>query len=306
MRTEQLQYLIEISKHKSMNIASQRLHISPQALSTAMKGLEKELNMQLLERTTMGVSLTKNGEKLKEIALQFFYDLAEMQNEQPKMSSSYSLRHLHLHVPYGFCETYLPSLLETLYTDIPDLEVSAVPHEYSEIIRLVNEDMIPFGLTYKLFINGQDYLNDIPDTLNFTPLYEAKFYAIIPETFPISSYKTISLKTFLEHPIVTYTPSNYLMTPVYYYHSPEIEPTLLNSPTVLAMLSLLSTGKGVAAGMFDYSRNDFILQYPPNTRAVAFREKIQVISGYVTKKNTTLSNDTISQLRYLDRLYHAE
>ena len=68
MRTEQLQYLIEISKHKSMNIASQKLHISPQALSTAMKGLEKELNMQLLERTTMGVSLTEDGEKLKEIA----------------------------------------------------------------------------------------------------------------------------------------------------------------------------------------------------------------------------------------------
>lgn len=305
MRTEQLQYLIEISKHKSMNIASQKLHISPQALSTAMKGLEKELNMQLLERTTMGVSLTDTGEKLKDIALQFFYDLAELQNEKPK-TQTYSLYHLYLNVPFGFCETYLPSLLETLYTDMPNLEVSATPREYQEIIRLVEENEIPFGLTYKLFINGEDPLNDIPEHLNFTPLYEAKFYAMIPDTFPISNYKTISLKTFLEHQIIAYTPANYLLKPIYYYHAPEIMPKLINAPANTVISSLLSSGKGIALGMFDYSRNDFVSPYPENVRSVAFREKIQVIYGYITPKNAQLSKDTIAQLRYLDRIYHAE
>ncbi len=61
MRSEQLEYLIEISKNKSMNATSQKLHISPQALSIAMKTLEKELNMLLLDRTKQGVELTENG-----------------------------------------------------------------------------------------------------------------------------------------------------------------------------------------------------------------------------------------------------
>lgn len=303
MRTEQLQYLIEISKHKSMNIASQKLHISPQALSTAMKGLEKELNMQLLERTTMGVSLTPNGEKLKDIALQFFFDLSELQNDKPKAISS-NLKHLALHVPYGFCETYLASLLDQIYTETPDLEVLAVPHDYTEIIRYVEDDTIPFGLTYKLYINGQDMLNYIPENMNFTPLYEAKFSIAVPDKFPIANYKTISLKTVLEYPLISYTPSEYLMNAVYNYYS-DITPQIVKAPTVNAHIALLTKEKGISLAMQDSYTNEFALSYPPNTKILALREKVQVIYGYITKK-TQLSTDTINQLHYLDRLYHAE
>jgi len=304
MRTEQLQYLIEISKHKSMNIASQKLHISPQALSTAMKGLEKELNIQLLERTTMGVSLTEDGEKLKEIALQFFYDLADLQSSQENVQKP-SIKHLDLHTPYGFCETYLPALLATLYNESYDLEIHSTPHDYLDLIQLVESDTIPFALTYKLFINGQDALHDIPEHMNFTPLYEAKFLAAVHETLPIANYKTISLKTFLEYPVVSYTPAAYLMKPLYHYHQ-DVIPKLINVPTTGALISMLNTTKSVTFSMQDTNTKAFALAYPENMRIIAFREKIQVIYGYITKKNKPLSSNAIAQLRYLDRLYHAE
>ena len=64
MRIEQFEYLLEISQNKSMNAASKNLHISPQALSNSIKKLEDELGLTILERTSMGVSLTPDGKSL--------------------------------------------------------------------------------------------------------------------------------------------------------------------------------------------------------------------------------------------------
>ena len=48
MTTEQLQYLLEISRNPSLNSASQKLHITPQALSISIKKLENEILLAFL------------------------------------------------------------------------------------------------------------------------------------------------------------------------------------------------------------------------------------------------------------------
>ncbi|MBO5139223.1 MAG: LysR family transcriptional regulator, partial [Peptococcaceae bacterium] len=68
MRLEQLEYLCEISKRKSMNLASSKLFVSQQTLSTAIKNLEKELDCKLLERTYHGVFPTEIGQELIDIS----------------------------------------------------------------------------------------------------------------------------------------------------------------------------------------------------------------------------------------------
>ena len=62
MRLEQLRYLIEISKSKSLSVASETLHISQQALSLSVKEMEKELGVPLLIRSPRGIRLTQEGE----------------------------------------------------------------------------------------------------------------------------------------------------------------------------------------------------------------------------------------------------
>lgn len=61
MRIEQMRQLVEIAKYKSLNTASQNMHITQQALSVSVKKMEEELDCKLLSRTTHGVSLTEQG-----------------------------------------------------------------------------------------------------------------------------------------------------------------------------------------------------------------------------------------------------
>ena len=64
MRTEQLKYLVDVAETRSMNKSAERLFVSPQAVSKAIKQLENELDAELLVRTSTGVMLTHIGEEV--------------------------------------------------------------------------------------------------------------------------------------------------------------------------------------------------------------------------------------------------
>ena len=50
MTLQQLRYILELSKHNSISAAAQALNISQPSLSTAIRDLEKEFSLTLVER----------------------------------------------------------------------------------------------------------------------------------------------------------------------------------------------------------------------------------------------------------------
>ena len=68
MRMEQLRYLVDVAETRSMNKTAERMFVSPQAVSKAIKLLEAELDAELLVRTTTGVILTAVGESIVAVA----------------------------------------------------------------------------------------------------------------------------------------------------------------------------------------------------------------------------------------------
>ena len=82
MHLEQLEYLIQISKHKSFAAVSPIVHLTPQALSLSIKRLEEELQTSLLTRSNKGIYLTVEGKELVELSSRFFRDLTRFQNKK--------------------------------------------------------------------------------------------------------------------------------------------------------------------------------------------------------------------------------
>ena len=124
MNSDQLRYLIEISKNPSLSIASQKLHITPQALSTAIKKLEDELGFELLNRSFKGITLTTNGEWLVQEASVFLNKIEERkehylhtQNASYKGVVNIAINHS------GINDTVIGELIAQLYDEEPELTI---------------------------------------------------------------------------------------------------------------------------------------------------------------------------------------
>lgn len=81
MRLEQFKYLMAIHEKQSINLASQKLHISQQSISKAIQNLEEELQTTLLYRTTQGTTLTDAGQLVLHHAENIFSEIETLQKE---------------------------------------------------------------------------------------------------------------------------------------------------------------------------------------------------------------------------------
>lgn len=68
MYIEQFVYLKAISQTGSLRAASEQVFVTEQAMSSAIRKLEKECGVSLLRRSNKGVSLTEHGQYVLEKA----------------------------------------------------------------------------------------------------------------------------------------------------------------------------------------------------------------------------------------------
>src|SRR3954468_6999877 len=68
---------LAVAPHKSFSKAADELGCTPSALSHAIRGVEKRLQVRLLNRTTRSVALTEAGERLVERLTPAFRDIAD-------------------------------------------------------------------------------------------------------------------------------------------------------------------------------------------------------------------------------------
>ena len=68
MNIEQLEYILAIDKYGSMSVAGEKLHVSQQGISAAIKNLEAEVGTMLVNRTSKGSSLTLAGKGVARFA----------------------------------------------------------------------------------------------------------------------------------------------------------------------------------------------------------------------------------------------
>lgn len=66
LKFEQLYYLYLVHRFNSVKLAAESIPVTPSAVSTAIKKLEKETGITLLERTYRGIELTASARKIAE------------------------------------------------------------------------------------------------------------------------------------------------------------------------------------------------------------------------------------------------
>ena len=144
VRLESLRYLQEIAKTKSINKAAESLFISKSALSTAIKNLENEFGVPLLERSVHGVTLTEAGENVVERANLIFNIINGMKNDCLRYTDKG--RELNVFMESDFASSIFPPILVGLKKTFPNTYISSQSLGFKEIFDKVREDINNIGI----------------------------------------------------------------------------------------------------------------------------------------------------------------
>lgn len=152
MDFKQIEAFINVAKFKSFSKAANSSFLSQPAISSHISSLEKELSIQLFDRTSKEVLLTPAGESFLKYAIDILNTRDKAISHLANFNGNISGK-LKLAASTTPCNTILPALLRQFHSLYPEVSFDIVENSSGEII----ENIIKFD--YELGMVGEP-IND--------------------------------------------------------------------------------------------------------------------------------------------------
>ena len=135
MRTEHLEYLLEVARCKSISEAAQKLFIGQTSLSAIIHSIETELNIKIFQRSYQGIKITPQGEQ----AMAIIEEMVTRNSALHELfqTTSRSRKSLHLAAYPSACGAMSLALTEVMGRSHPDTSLVLHDLPYNKIIPSV-------------------------------------------------------------------------------------------------------------------------------------------------------------------------
>ncbi len=187
----QLELLIAMSEHKGMSAGGVRLGMSPSATSHALRALETQLRVAVVDRQARSFRLTDAGLAVLRHAKDIFVSLETIQQEG---RAAAELKTGVLRVgSFGASSSVriLPALLERFRTLHPGIEVMVFEEPDRAVEQALTEGRIDFGV---VALPKPQF-----DTLT---LATDELMAVLPENHPLAANESVDLRDLVRYPFI--------------------------------------------------------------------------------------------------------
>lgn len=276
----QLVYLDAVYKHKNFTKASKELYISQPTVSAAIRVMEQELGMTLIERTPKSVVFTPAGEVLMQRVHALLSDYNDMLTEANELSrkASYTLR---------------LGIASILSSDIFPLLYKGFLPKHSELKIQLDEDG-GLGHIRKLLDEELDMaLNGIPEDLNTDelsaiPVCRREIKLIMHNTHPLAQYDRVPLKKLdKENVSMLYSPGVMEQLLERTFTASGIQPNVVSQHSQIhGMLEMVLTGCSV--GFVNLAPEATAMEKYEDLVLRSFEQPIEFMVGFMMKRKKYL------------------
>ena len=181
-----------LAESKTFAEAADKLHITQPALSTSIKKLEEQLGGKLFSRNTRNVSLSIEGKAFLPQAKRLLIDWS---NAQADMQSLFAVKRgtLTIAAMPSYAEGLLPLSVKAFTEKHPNIRY--------RILDVVMEQVIDCVLSGRAEL-GFSFAPDELDGLEFFPLFDDAFIAIMSDVHPLSKGGSCRWEDVLTQPFV--------------------------------------------------------------------------------------------------------
>ncbi|SHI27551.1 LysR family transcriptional regulator [Pollutimonas bauzanensis] len=147
MNLRQLSYFIAVAEQRSIIKAAQLLHISQPAISTQIKLLEEELEVQLFERRQEGTILTPEGKDFHSYA-RVALDTLDAAKASLRSRQVTEVGTVTVGIPGSLSPLLTLSLIEQVRERCPNIKIKVVTGLSGHLAKWIMDGTIDFGLVY--------------------------------------------------------------------------------------------------------------------------------------------------------------
>lgn len=283
MRTEQLTYFLTVAHSRSINQASEKLHISQQALSGAIKSLEDELAVALLKRQYAGVVLTERGQAFVQVAEQILKLLADYKEEGCSYQKELTGHVLIYAVPVVQASELVHRIIPDFCKAHPAVQIDLVEMDGELICEQLRKPCAD-GTKRLAFLGGEDVqvLEHSVEGYVFQPLYSGTFYIGACQQSPLAQYKQLSVKTLLKYPFVFYGSGHVEDTVPYHFIQQYGKPQVaLSTHSEHLYLKAMADGIGIGFVFEGILKDALYADLTSQLAIIEIKEGLSATIGYL-------------------------
>ena len=284
MTLQQLKYITLVAEKGNITDAAKALYISQPSLTAAIKELEKEMNIQIFDRTNKGVHVSKEGELFLGYARQILeqvYLLEDHYKNEGTRKQEFCISTQH----YSFAVNAFVDLIKEYGQNEYDFSLRET--QTYEIIEDVARMKSEIGVLYLDSFN-EPVIRKLLKTsqLQFEPLFTARPHIFISSSHPLAKKKVISLHELSPYPYLSFEQGDHNS----FYFSEELFSTEVREKNIrvrdratLFNLLIGLNGYTICSGVIDSELNG------SNIVAVPLQESGEMHIGYITHRNRSRS-----------------
>jgi len=199
MRIRHLHYFLIVAEEQSFTRAATRVHIEPSPLSRAIKELENQLGVELLQRTKGRIQLTWPGEVFREEARRI---IAFFENAQTRVHSASQGYHgrLRIGLTDNLAQPRMTTLLARCREEEPRTEVRITEMTVNEMLIALRHNQIDVGFTVD-HSSTPGYIKEA--------IWSERPAIAIPTRHPLLSHEKIPITETLRYPLVLCHPERW-------------------------------------------------------------------------------------------------
>lgn len=279
MELRHLRYFIAVAEELHFARAAERLHIEQSPLSRAIKDLECDLDVQLLERTTRSTRLTWAGQVFLDEARRVLATLEQAMASTKAAATGYRGT-LRIALSDGTDPLRLAALLAQCRAEEPDVEVRLFEIPLAEQVK---------GLRGGLYDAGLAQAADVGEGIVVQSVWNDPLVIAVPARHPLLAHKRIPLTELVRYPLVLYHPE--LCEGCYrqierILRTVDVEPIVAEHvATFDLMMTLVAAGYGLSFA----SESHMMVCRHPEVVARPLAGRAHLLTTYLLRPNTESS-----------------
>jgi Transcriptional regulator len=290
MQLRQLEYFQLVSKMKSMKKTASFLHVSQPSISVAIKKLEEELGVSLLDRTAKKFQLTREGSifltRATEILERVQYSVEEMNDYRSEHIGS-----VKIGITPIVGALIFPEIFDKFHNQYPNFKASFIENGSLVIRELLEKGEIDLGL---LIVPRQ------LEGLEKIIITREPIHVCFANQHRLRKYSAVSFEQLKNDPFIVFQEDTYSRQMVLaecekYRISPEI---VFSSRQVETIVGLVEAGTGISL------LPERIVRKHPNISSCRLAEPITIDIGIAWNNNRYLSKAGQAFIDFVSQNFH--